>query len=259
MPFALVTGAGIRVGRAIAVHLARAGFDLLLHAHQSAGAVKATAREVESHGRRATILLADLSSLPAVRSLADSVRAAAPALDALVHNAGAFEHVPFSTVTEAQYRRMQAINVEAPFFLTQALLPALHAAPAPCVVTICDVGGERPVPGYSHYSVSKAGLVMLTRALAVELAPRVRVNGVSPGTVLFPEDFTDAQRAATLERVPLRREGTPGDIAGAVVYLVKDAPYVTGLWAITRKRRNVSCCRLGILDSSRGRCSAQPG
>ena len=228
MPLALVTGAGIRVGRAIAIRLARAGYDLLLHAHRSADTVAETAREIESLGRRTSIHLADLTTMDGVRALAESVRAAAPALDALVHNAAGFEHVPYADITEAQYRRMQALNVEAPFFLTQALLPVLHASPAPCVVHIGDVGGERPTPGYAHYSVSKAGVLMLTRALAVELAPRIRVNAVSPGAVLFPENFSEEARAKQLARIPMRRVGSPDDIGSAVVFLIKDAPYVTG-------------------------------
>ena len=122
---------------------------------------------------------------------------------------------------------MQAINLEAPFFLTQALLPSLKKSDRACVVNITDIGGERPVTEYAHYSVSKAGLLMLTRALAVELAPAVRVNAVSPGTVAFPENFTEDERRHHLRRVPMAREGKVEDAAQAVAFLAK-APYVTG-------------------------------
>jgi pteridine reductase len=116
----------------------------------------------------------------------------------------------------------------APFFLTQALLPSLRAGKDPLVVHITDVGGERPVSHYAHYSVSKAGLIMLTRALAVELAPHVRVNAVSPGAVAFPEDFDAAAREAVLKRIPMGREGSVEDIARTIVFLAREAPYLTG-------------------------------
>lgn len=224
---ALVTGAGIRVGRAVAEALAVAGYDLVLHAHHSLGPAEEVAREARALGRQAEVIGADLSDLAAVLRLGDEVRARYPALDLVVHNAGLFERVEFGDVTREQYRRMLAVNLEAPFFLTQALLPSLQAAEDPLVVHLGDIAGERPVPRYAHYSVSKAGILMLTRALAVELAPKIRVNAVSPGTVAFPEEFDAQMRDRVLGRVPLRREGTPSDVAEAVLYLTR-ARYVTG-------------------------------
>jgi len=109
-----------------------------------------------------------------------------------------------------------------------ALLPALRAAPQPLVVNLTDIGGERAESHYAHYSVSKAGLIMLTRALAVELAPRVRVNAISPGTVVFPEDFDEAAQKATLARIPLGRVGSAEDVARVVVFLAREAPYISG-------------------------------
>jgi pteridine reductase len=123
---------------------------------------------------------------------------------------------------------MNAVNVDAPFFVTQGLLPALQAAANPCVVHVTDIAAERPIGGYAHYSVSKGGLVALTRALAAELAPHVRVNAVAPGTVVFPEDFDEATRARFLAKIPMKREGSAADVAKAVRFLVCDAPYVTG-------------------------------
>jgi pteridine reductase len=224
---ALVTGAGIRVGRAVAEALAVAGWDLVLHAHRSVEPVAEVAREARALGRRVEIVAADLSDPAAVDGLGRDLRARLPALDLLVHNAGLFERVEFADIGREQLRRMMAVNLEAPFFLTQALLPSLLAAPDPLVVHVTDIAGERPVPRYAHYTVSKAGLVALTRALAVELAPKVRVNAVSPGTVAFPEDFDEEARKRVLARVPLRREGNPADVAEAVLYLTR-ARYVTG-------------------------------
>lgn len=228
MATAFVTGAGIRLGKAIALRLAGAGYDLVLHANRNRAPADEVAAEVQALGRRATVLAADLTNETELDRLADEVLATAPTLDVVVHNAGAFERVDFADISRAAYRRMLAVNLDAPFFLTQRLLPALRAASAPCVVHVTDIAGERPIAHYAHYSVSKAGLVMLTRALAAELAPAIRVNAVSPGTVVFPEDFDEETRARFLSRIPLRREGSADDVAKAVLYLVRDAPYVTG-------------------------------
>ena len=228
MATAFVTGAGVRIGTAIARALAHAGYDLALHANRSLAALEALAAELRALGRTVTLHAADLSSPDAVDALGAELRAAYPALDLLVHNAGLFERAPFATISRAQYRHMQAVNLEAPFFLTQALLPSLRAAPAPLVIHLTDIGGERPVKEYAHYSVSKAGLLMLTRALAAELAPHIRVNAISPGTVLFPEDFDAAARAEVLARIPMGREGGVEDIARTVVFLATQTGYITG-------------------------------
>ena len=228
MPTALVTGAGIRVGRAIALALARAGYTLALHANASRDAVLEVQREIESAGGKATVHLADLSQVSEVKRLAREVMDAHPDLDVFVNSAALFEKVPFRDVNEEQVARMRQVNLDAPFFLTQALLPALERGEGGLVVNITDILGERSPPGFAHYAITKAALLHLTRALAVELAPKVRVNALSPGTVLFPPDYDEAQRKSVLRRVPLGREGEPDDVARAVVFLAKEAPYVTG-------------------------------
>ncbi|QRK06391.1 SDR family oxidoreductase [Archangium violaceum] len=228
MPTAVVTGAGVRLGKAIALALAEAGYDLALHVHRSTEGAEEVARKARALGRTATVYRADLGSPREVESLAVTLREAHPAIDVLVNNAGLYERVAFEDITREQYHRMLGVNLEAPFFLTQALLPALRTAPQPLVVNITDIGGERPESHYAHYSVSKAGLIMLTRALAVELAPRVRVNAVSPGTVVFPENFDEAARQALLARIPLGREGSAEDVARVVVFLAREAPYISG-------------------------------
>jgi pteridine reductase len=228
MATAFITGAGVRVGSAVARALGHAGYDLALHAHRSVSALEALAGELRALGRRVWLYPADLSSPQGVDELGARVRAEHPTLDVVVHNAGLYEHVAFEAITREQYRKMQAVNVEAPFFLTQALLPSLRAAERPLVVHLTDIGGERAVSHYAHYSVSKAALVMLTRALAVELAPHIRVNAVSPGTVAFPESFDAAARQAVLQRIPMGREGSVEDVARVVVFLAREAPYITG-------------------------------
>jgi len=226
-PRALVTGAGVRLGQAIAVALAQAGFDLVLHYHRSSGGVERTAEICETHAARSILVQADLGSLAGCAALADR----AGPVDVLINNAALYSAVPFAELTAAAWDRMQAVNCRAPALLAQALLPGLQASHLPgggVVVNICDIGGDRPAPGFAHYSVSKAGLLMLTRALAVELAPRVRVNSVSPGTVLPPEDLTADTLADIRRTIPAGRFGSADDIARAVVFFVRDAPYVTG-------------------------------
>jgi pteridine reductase len=230
VPLALVTGGAIRVGRAIALALGRAGYDVVVHANRSAQAAEALVAELGQLGRRGFVEWADLSSLEQVQGLGARVAKAHPALDLLVHSAAAYEHVDFAATTPAQVERMFAVNVRAPFFLTQALLPTLRAAPSPAIVTITDMAVERAYTSthfFSHYIASKAALAQLTKAWALELGPAVRVNAVAPGPVAMAAETTDAQRADMLARIPLKREGSPEDIAQAVLYLAR-APYVTG-------------------------------
>jgi pteridine reductase len=215
---ALVTGSGVRLGRATALALARAGYDLYLHTHQTP--VDTLVHEIRTLGRSATVITADLTADLTPFS-------AVQELDLLVNNAGIFDVTPFTAIKREQHRHIQAINAEAPFFLTQALLPALWRSRAPSIVNITDVLVERTEPGLSSYAMSKAALISLTKTLAVELAPKIRVNAISPGTALFPTSHTPEQRAQALVRVPLRREGGAEDIAHAVLFLAQ-SPYVTG-------------------------------
>lgn len=226
-PRALVTGGGVRVGRAIAVALAEAGFDLVVHYHSSAEPARSTARAAIDHGRHIDLVQADLSTVAGVRHLVSK----AGTVDVLVNNAALYAAVPFAEISPADWDRMQAVNCRAPALLAQGLLPGLQASPlrgGGLIVNIADIGGDRPAPGYAHYSVSKAGVRMLTRALAVELAPQVRVNSVSPGTVLAPEDLSEDTLAAIRATIPAGRFGSADDIAQAVVFLATRAPYVTG-------------------------------
>jgi pteridine reductase len=228
MPTAVVTGAGIRIGKAIALALAEAGYDLALHVHQSTEGADEVAGKARALGRSATVYRANLGTPEGVESLATAVRRDHPALDVLVNNAGLYERRAFEDISREDFHRMLGVNLEAPFFLTQALLPVLRAAPQPLVVNLTDIAAERAESHYAHYTVSKAGLLMLTKALAVELAPRVRVNAISPGTVIFPENFDEAARQALLARIPFGREGSAEDVARVVVFLAREAPYISG-------------------------------
>lgn len=226
MGTALVTGGGVRVGRAIALALGRAGFDVIVHARSSASEAESVVTELRALGRTARVELADLEAPDGAESLAARVGD----LDVLVNSAAAYEHVDFANVTRAQLATMLSVNVMAPFFLTQALVPALARSGTGCVVNITDMAVSHAYTAshfFSHYLASKAALEQLTRAWALELGPRIRVNAVAPGPVAMAAETSDAQRADILARIPLRREGRAEDVAQAVVFLAQ-APYVTG-------------------------------
>ena len=224
MPLALVTGAGIRVGRAIALKLGDAGFDLVLHVNRSVDGARDVAKALEAMGRKATIAQVDLSQPDGPGKLAAAV---GPTLNVLVNSAAAYAHANFTEITAAQLDHMYAVTVRAPFLLTQALVPALKGG---AIVNITDMAVSHaytPTHFFSHYLATKAALDQLTRAWALELGPDIRVNAVAPGPVAMAAETNAAQRDDMLKRIPLRREGSPNDVAQAVVFLAT-APYITG-------------------------------
>lgn len=226
MPMALVTGGGIRIGRAICLALGQAGYDVVVHANRSVAAAHEVVRDLAALGRTARVEQADLAAPEGPASLGRRL----DRLDLLVNNAAAYEHRAFRDVTPDQLEHMLAVNVRAPFLLTQAVLPLLEASGQGAVVNVTDMAVSRAYTAthcFSHYLASKAALEQLTRALALELGPQVRVNAVAPGPVAIAAETTPAQRADMLARLPLGREGSPADVAEAVVYLAK-ATYVTG-------------------------------
>lgn len=225
---ALVTGAGKRVGRAIALELAHSGFDLALHYRSSREAVEEVAAACHALGVKAWLVQADLALVSDCTRLCAQVSARWERLDLLVNNASLFEPVPFEQIDLQAWETMQAVNLRAPFLLCQGLLPALRASEGGLVVHLCDIGAERPVSGYAHYSVSKAGLAMLVKAMAVELAPQVRTVGISPGHVVWPPAYSEAVREQLARRIPMKRVGTAEDIARLVRFLALEAPYVNG-------------------------------
>ena len=226
---ALVTGSARRIGAAIARRLHASGHDLALHYRGSAGEAQALATELESARAGSTLLLqADLAEFDRLPELVAQTVGRFGRLDALVNNASAFYPTAFGTTTPAQWDELFAVNARAPYFLAQAAAPHLANAGG-AIVNIADIYAERPLRGHAIYAMSKAALLHMTRALALELAPRVRVNAVSPGAILWPEGGTDETRqAALLARTPLGRIGTPEEIAEAVRWLLQDARYCTG-------------------------------
>ena len=228
-PAALVTGAARRVGATIARHLHAAGYDVALHARRSHAELDALIASLEAKRPRSTLALdADFENVDSLPPLVEKAIARFGRLDALVNNASAFYPTPVGTATAAQWDELFAANARAPFFLSQAAAPHL-AKRHGSIVNLVDIYAERPLARHPVYSMSKAAIAAMTRALAIDLAPDVRVNGVAPGAVLWPENGkNDADRAALVERTPLKRVGSPDDVASAVLWLVRDAPFVTG-------------------------------
>ncbi len=225
----LVTGAAKRVGSVIARHLHAAGARVALHYRQAAAEAEALAAELNAARPDSAVALgADLLDTRALPLLVADVEARFGRLDALVNNASSFFPTPLGTIDLAAWQDLVGSNFQAPLFLAQAAAPLLEAYEG-AIVNITDIHAERPLPGYPLYSAAKGALLTLTRALAIELAPRVRVNAVAPGPILWPDDdqFNDPQRADIVRHTLLKREGRPEDIAGAVLFLL-GASYVTG-------------------------------
>ena len=226
---ALVTGGARRVGAAIARELHGAGASVLLHYRDSEAEASKLATELNAvrAGSAATVK-ADLLAPVAPKALVAAALERFARLDLLVNNASSFFPVPVGEIEASHWEELIGSNLRAPLFISQEAAPELARAQG-AIVNIVDIHAERPLKGYPVYSVAKAGLAALTRSLALELAPRVRVNGVAPGAIAWPEDgqFPDEERRRILASTPLGRSGTPEDIAQAVHFLAC-APYVTG-------------------------------
>lgn len=226
----LITGGAKRVGAAICRRLHRAGASIMLHYRASAGEARLLQAEL-NHLRANSVALiqADLLDVVKLSSLVDQTVQTFGRLDALVNNASTFYPTSIGEITPADWNELIGTNLEAPLFLAQAAAPALRKSQG-AIVNITDIHAERPLKSYVVYSVAKAGLEGLTRSLARELAPDVRVNAIAPGPILWPdaEVFDELARQRIISHTPLRREGTPDDIAKAVHFLIADAPYVTG-------------------------------
>jgi pteridine reductase len=223
------------VGAEIARALHAAGASVAIHYRSSAGEAAALAAELNAArqgegGESAAIFAADLLDIEALPQLVESVVARFGRLDALVNNASSFYATKVGAVDAAAWDDLVGSNFKAPLFLSQAAAPHLETSGG-CIVNITDIHAERPLKGYPLYCAAKAGLLGLTRALALELGPRVRVNAVAPGPIEWPQgtsDFPPAERAAIIQHTLLKRVGSPADIARTVKFLVFDAPYVTG-------------------------------
>jgi pteridine reductase len=227
--WALVTGAARRVGASIARALHGAGAGVAIHYRGSAAPAEALAAELNA-GRAgsAFTVQADLLDCGRLEAMVAEIVGRTGRLDVLVNNASSFYPTPLGSVTAAQWEDLVGTNLRAPLFLSQAAAPHLKAAGG-VIVNLIDIHAVRPLRDHPVYGAAKAGLAMLTRSMARDLAPAVRVNGVAPGAVLWPDDgIADGTRDSIIRQIPLKRAGAPEDIAGCVLYLVRDAGYVTG-------------------------------
>ncbi len=224
----VVTGAAVRLGRAIALALAENGADVVLHYGRSDEAAERTAAEVAALGRRVVVVSADLTNpIPAATAIFDAADRLGGA-DILVNSAAIFEDAPLADTTEDLYDRHLTVNLKAPFFLCREFVRRLPADRRGCILNLADWRGETPPADFVAYTLSKAGLVALTKSLALQLAPRVRVNAIAPGAMLPPPgEAVGPWRSRKLADIPLARTGGPEDIAAAAVYLVR-SEFVTG-------------------------------
>ena len=226
----LITGGAKRVGAVTARRLHQAGARVVLHYRNSDHDAQRLKAELEALRPDSVALVrADLLDIDALPALVDAAIARFGQLDALVNNASSFFATPVGAIDATQWDDLIGTNLKAPLFLAQAAAPYLKKTRG-VIVNLTDIHGERPLRGFPVYSIAKAGLIGLTRALAVELAPEIRVNGVSPGPILWPDDnsFDSNERDRIVAHTLLKREGSPDDLARAIFYFIADAPYVTG-------------------------------
>ena len=225
----LVTGAARRIGAAIVTCLHENGARIAIHYRGS----RKEARDLEARlnavrDNSAFAVQADLLHVAALPALIEAVADWGGRLDGLVNNASSFYPTPVGSIDEKQWDELVGSNLKAPLFLSQAAQPLLVESGG-AIVNIVDIHAHRPLRDHAVYGAAKAGLAMLTRSLAKDLAPAVRVNGVAPGAILWPENgMTESVKESILDQIPLHRAGSPDDIAGCVLYLLRDASYVTG-------------------------------
>jgi pteridine reductase len=223
---ALVTGAGKRLGRAVALRLAREGADVAVHYGKSEAEAREVVGEIEKMGRRAAAFSAELTDVVAIQKLVQNVASRFARLDILVNCAANFLAVKFGETSEATWDASLDTNLKAPFFCAQAAAPHLAKSGRGVIINFADIGGLLGWTEFLPHSISKAGVIMLTRILAKELGPAVRVNAIAPGTITMPGDPPEWQ-ADFIRRAPLKRTGRPEEIADAVMYLI-GAEFVTG-------------------------------
>jgi pteridine reductase len=225
----LVTGAARRIGASIAATLHRAGANVAVHYRSSDSEAQQLVGSLNvARADSARAFCSNLLAEGAPEDLVAAIVAWAGRLDVLVNNASSFYPTPLGSITQDQWEDLVGSNLKAPLFLAQAAQSELRKARG-CIVNVIDIHAQRPLRNHAVYGAAKAGLAMLTRSLAKDLAPDVRVNGISPGAILWPEDGMDSETKEHITRqIPLGRQGTPDDIASTVLFLVRDAPYVTG-------------------------------
>ena len=225
---ALVTGAGRRIGRVIALTLGRAGADVVVNYNHSRREAQQTALEIKKLGVRALAVRADVSKPAQVAAMFRAVVKRFRRLDVLVNNAGIFFPGKWGKLTEKDWDRILAVNLKGPFFCAQAAARIMQKQRQGRIINISSLGGLEAWPSYTHYCASKAGLIMMTRCLAKALAPHILVNSVAPGSIMFPGEDQSSWTENVLRSTPLKKAGRPEDIAQAVLYLATSGEFTTG-------------------------------
>jgi NAD(P)-dependent dehydrogenase (short-subunit alcohol dehydrogenase family) len=222
----LITGGAVRVGRAITLGLADAGYDVVINYHASESEAKVVARKVEEEGRRATIAGGDVSNPEEVEVIAAHVREEHGRLDLLVNSASLFKSTPLLEIDAGEWDRVMAVNLKGPFLMVKATAELLRESRGR-VVNLVDLSAFQPWIEHPHHAVSKAGLLHLTRVMAKALAPHIRVNAIAPGAVLLPESYGEEERQKSRERAVLGKLGSPEDVVRTVLFLER-SPFITG-------------------------------
>ncbi|MDP5134727.1 pteridine reductase [Rheinheimera baltica] len=230
-PVALITGSAKRLGRQTAITLHNAGYNVIIHCNRSRDAADTLAKILNNQRQEsAAVLQADLLDENGWQSFATDAIACFGGLDVLVNNASSFFPTPVAQATIEHWQDLFGSNVKAPYFLSQALAPEL-AKRGGVIINMVDIHAEKPLAGHSLYCMAKAALLMMTKSLACELAPTIRVNGIAPGAILWPPEqsvqLSEQDKAAILRQIPLQQLGSPDDIANSVLFLVQ-SPYITG-------------------------------
>jgi pteridine reductase len=224
----LITGAAHRIGAAIARALHAEDMDIVIHHNRSSDKAEELSNELNTaRSDSALVIHGDLLNADNYAKLIEQTLAFKKNLDVLINNASTFYPTPLGQISIADWQNLIGVNMQAPLFLSQQAAPYL-AQRHGCIINMTDIHAQRPLKDHAVYSAAKAGLVMLTQALAKELGPAIRVNAISPGAILWPEDLQDEQRADILEQIVLGKTGCVDDITKAVRYLINDADYVTG-------------------------------
>ncbi len=227
--WALITGAARRIGATLSRTLHQHGANIVVHYGSSSADAEALQAELNQQRADSVIIMqADLRDTASLDGFIAKVIAATGRLDILINNASTFYPTPLEDVTEEHWNDLLGTNLKAPLFLSRAALPHLRQSQGQ-IINIVDIHAQRPLRNHPVYGPAKAGLAMLTRSLAKDLAPEVRVNGISPGAILWPEEgMPDKTEQSILRQIPLARMGEPEDIARTALFLIKDAPYITG-------------------------------
>ena len=224
----LITGAAHRIGAVTARYLHEAGFNIILHYLSSRSPAQALQKELNSKRENSVVLVqADLLANNALTALAKEAYNAWQRLDVLINNASTFYRTPIGSANDQHWDDLFGTNVKAPFFLAQAAAPFLRKTHG-CIINMVDIHARRPLKEYSIYSMAKAALETMTKALARELGPEIRVNGVAPGAILWPDNLDEVTKQRIVSKTFLKRKGEPDDIAKAIRFIIEDAPYMTG-------------------------------